>query len=125
MDIRPIRNDDDHRLALREVERLWGAEEGTPDGDKLDVLATLIEAYEDRYYPVPDVDPIDILHFAIEDMGHSQAELAEILGSRPRASEVLSRKRRLTVEMIAKISDAWRIPVEALAKPYRLATDAA
>jgi HTH-type transcriptional regulator/antitoxin HigA len=125
MDIRPIRNDDDHRLALREVERLWGAEEGTPDGDKLDVLATLIEAYEDRYYPVPDVDPIDILHFAIEDMGHSQAELAEILGSRPRASEVLKRKRRLTVEMIAKISDAWRIPVEALAKPYHLATDAA
>ena len=125
MDIRPIRNDDDHRLALREVERLWGAQEGTPDGDKLDVLATLIEAYENRYFPVPDADPVDILHFAIGDMGHSQAELAELLGSRPRASEVLKRKRRLTVEMIAKISEAWRIPVEALAKPYHLVNDAA
>jgi HTH-type transcriptional regulator/antitoxin HigA len=125
MDIRPIRNDDDHRLALCEVERLWGAEEGTPEGDKLEVLTTLIDAYEDRYYPVPAADPIDILHYAIQDMGHSQAELAEILGSRPRASEVLKRKRRLTVEMIAKISEAWRIPVEALAKPYNLANDAA
>jgi HTH-type transcriptional regulator/antitoxin HigA len=125
MDIHPIRNDDDHRRALREVERLWGAQEGTPEGDKLDVLTTLIEAYENRYYPVPDADPVDILHFAIDDMGRSQAELAALLGSRARASEVLNRKRRLTVEMIAKISDAWRIPIEALAKPYNLSTDAA
>jgi HTH-type transcriptional regulator/antitoxin HigA len=125
MDIRPIRNDEDHSAALREVEGLWGAAEGTPEGDKLDVLATLIEAYENRSYPVPDADPVDILHFAIEDMGRSQAELAALLGSRARASEVLNRKRRLTVEMIAKISEAWRIPVEALAKPYNLVTDAA
>jgi HTH-type transcriptional regulator/antitoxin HigA len=125
MDIRPIRNGEDHSAALREVERLWGAAEGTPEGDKLDVLATLIEAYENRSYPVPDADPVDILHFAIEDMGRSQAELAALLSSRARASEVLNRKRRLTVEMIAKISEAWRIPVEALAKPYNLATDAA
>jgi HTH-type transcriptional regulator/antitoxin HigA len=122
MDIRPIRTDDDHRLALREVERLWGAQEGTPEGDKLDVLATLIEAYENRYYPVPAADPVDILHFAIEDMGRSQAELAALLGSRARASEVLNRKRRLTVEMIAKIREAWRIPVEALAKACSLGT---
>jgi HTH-type transcriptional regulator/antitoxin HigA len=123
MDIHPIRNDDDHRRAQREVERLWGAQEGTPEGDKLDVLTTLIEAYENRYYPVPDADPVDILHFAIDDMGRSQAELAALLGSRARASEVLNRKRRLTVEMIA--SDSWRIPIEALAKPYNLSTDAA
>jgi HTH-type transcriptional regulator / antitoxin HigA len=90
MDIHPIRNDDDHRRALREVERLWGAQEGTPEGDKLDVLTTLIEAYENRYYPVPDADPVDILHFAIDDMGRSQAELAALLGSRARASEVLT-----------------------------------
>ena len=117
--IRPIRSAADHEEALREIERLWGAEEGTPEGDKLEVLATLVEAYEDRHYPVPNVDPIDVLEFAIQDMGRSQAELAELLGSRPRASEVLSRKRRLTVDMIAKISAAWHIPAEALIGPYR------
>ena len=69
MDIRPIRSDDDHRLALREVERLWGAEED-PRRGQFEVLTTLVEAYEDRYYPVPDADPIDTLHFAIGDMGH-------------------------------------------------------
>jgi len=119
MEIRPIRSAEDHREALREIERLWGAQEGTPEGDKLEVLATLVEAYEERHYPVPDADPVDILEYAIRDMGRSQAELAELLGSRPRASEVLSRKRRLTVEMIAKISAAWHIPAEALIGPYR------
>ena len=119
MEIRPIRSAADHEEALREIERLWGAEEGTTEGDKLDVLATLVEAYEERQYPVPEADPIDVLEFAIRDMGHSQAELAELLGSRPRASEVLNRKRRLTIEMIAKISAAWHIPAEALIGPYR------
>jgi HTH-type transcriptional regulator/antitoxin HigA len=93
--------------------------EGTPEGDKLDVLATLVEAYDDRHHPVPNVDPIDVLEFAIQDMGRSQVELAELLGSRPRASDVLSRKRRLTVDMIAKISAAWHIPAEALIGRYR------
>src|SRR5437763_8998486 len=95
MDIRPIRNDDDHRLALREVERLWGAEEGTPEGDKLDVLTTLIEAYEDRYYTVPDADSIAILHFAIDDMGNSHALHAELLMSMRCNSVELNRESRL------------------------------
>ncbi|ACL62065.1 helix-turn-helix domain-containing protein [Methylobacterium nodulans] len=125
MDIRPIRNDTDHAEALKEIERLWGAPLGTPEGDKLDVLATLVEAYENEHHPVEAADPVEILRFAIEDMGRSQAELAELLGSRSRASEILNRKRHLTLDQIRAISEAWKLPIAALAAPYRLAQDAA
>ena len=122
MEIRPIRNDDDHAAAIREIERLWGAAAGSEEGDKLDILATLVERYEDRRWPNIDAsDPIDLLNYAIEQLGHSQAELAELLGSRSRASELLNRRRPLTVEMIHKISEAWKIPAELLVKPSRVA----
>ncbi len=121
MDIQPIRNDDDHAAALREIERLWGAAAGTEEGDKLDILATLIEKYEESRWPIIDVsDPIDMLNYAIEELGHSQAELADLLGSRSRASELLNRRRPLTVEMIHRISEAWKIPADLLVKPSRL-----
>ena len=94
MEIFPIRNDEDHAAALREIEKLWGASAGTEDGDKLDILATLVERYEEGRWPNVDVsDPIDLLNYAIEELGHSQAELAELLGSRSRASELLNRRR--------------------------------
>jgi len=122
MEIRPIRNDDDLAAALREIERLWGAAAGTDDGDKLDILATLVEKYEERRWPNRDnSDPIDLLHYAIDELGHSQTELAELLGSRSRASELLSRRRPLTVEMIHKISQAWKIPADLLVRPSRVA----
>ncbi len=121
MDIQPIRNDDDHAAALREIERLWGAAAGTEEGDKLDILATLVEKYEESRWPIIDVsDPIDMLNYAIEELGHSQAELADLLGSRSRASELLNRRRPLTVEMIHRISEAWKIPADLLVKPSRL-----
>ena len=122
MEIRPIRTDEDHRAALAEIEALWGAPEGTEEGDKLDVLVTLVEMYEAKRWPIEideSFDPIDVLNFAVEEFGHTQAELAELLGSRSRASEVLSRRRALTVEMIHKISEAWKIPAELLVRPYR------
>lgn len=122
MDIRPIRNDDDHVAALREIERLWGAVAGTEDGDKLDILATLVEKYEKSHWPIVDTsDPVDLLNYAINELGHSQAELAELLGSRSRASEILSRRRPLTVDMIHKISQAWKIPADLLVRPSRVA----
>jgi HTH-type transcriptional regulator/antitoxin HigA len=120
MDIRPIRNDEDHAAALREIERLWGAPLGSPEGDKLDVLATLVDAYESTRWPATEADPVDMLRFAIDEMGHSQAELGTLLGSRSRASEVLNRRRALTIEMIDRISRAWSIPREVLARPYGL-----
>jgi HTH-type transcriptional regulator/antitoxin HigA len=122
MEIHPIRNDEDHAAALREIEKLWGAAAGTEESDKLDILATLVEKYEDRRWPNVDAsDPIDLLNYAIEELGHSQAELAELLGSRSRASELLSRRRPLTVEMIHKISEAWKIPADLLVRPIRVA----
>ena len=122
MDIRPIRTDEDHRAALAEIETCWGAAEGTEEGDKLEVLVALVERYEARRWPVEtgvSFDPIEVLRYAIEELGHTQAELGELLGSRPRASEILSRRRPLTVEMIHKISEAWKIPADLLVKPYR------
>jgi HTH-type transcriptional regulator/antitoxin HigA len=118
VDVRAIRTDADHAAALAEIERLWGAEPGTPEGDKLDILVTLAEAYEETRWPIEAVDPIEALNYAIQEMGHSQAELASLLGSRSRASEVLNRKRALTVEMIHKISRAWHIPAAVLVRPY-------
>jgi HTH-type transcriptional regulator/antitoxin HigA len=126
--IRPIRTDKDHRAALAEIEKLWGASSGTPEGDKLDILVTLVEAYEERRWPPRSrrrFDPVDVLRYAIDELGHSQAELAEILGSRSRASEVLARRRPLTLDMIQKINASWKIPADLLVQPYRIAATAA
>jgi len=123
MEIRPIRTDEDHRTALAEIEACWGAPEGTEEGDKLDVLLALVDAYEEKRWPIDldeNFDPIDVLNHAIDELGHTQAELAEILGSRSRASEILSRRRALTVEMIHKISKAWKIPADLLVRPYKI-----
>ena len=123
MEIRPIRNDGDHRAALAEIEACWGAPEGSETGDKLDVLIALVDAYEEKRWPIKideSFDPVDVLNHAIEELGHTQAELAELLGSRSRASEILSRRRALTVEMIHKISSAWKIPADLLVRPYRV-----
>jgi HTH-type transcriptional regulator / antitoxin HigA len=123
MEIRPIRTDGDHRIALAEIEACWGAPEGTEEGDKLDVLLALVDAYEEKRWPIDldeNFDPIDVLNHAIDELGHTQAELAEILGSRSRASEILSRRRALTVEMIHKISKAWKIPADFLVRPYKI-----
>lgn len=128
MQIRPIRTDKDHRAALGEIEILWGASIGTREGDKLDILVALVEAYEERRWPLKirrRFDPVDVLLYAIEELGHSQAELADIFGSRSRASEVLSRRRSLTLEMIQKISASWKIPADLLVQPYRVAAKAA
>lgn len=127
MDVRPLRTDADLEWALREIEPYFDAQPplGSPEGDRFDVLATLIEAYENEHYPVPESDPVDILHFAIEDMGRSQAELADLLGSRSRASEILNRKRYMTLEQIRAISEAWKLPIATLTNPYALAQDAA
>jgi HTH-type transcriptional regulator / antitoxin HigA len=111
-----------------EIDKLWGAPSGAPEADKLDILVMLVENYEERRWPLRSrrrFDPIDVLRYAIEELGHSQAELADILGSRSRASEVLARRRPLTLEMIQKINASWKIPADLLVQPYRLAARAA
>src|ERR1700745_928036 len=122
MDIQPIRTDEDHRAALTEIEACWGALEGTQEGDKLEILVALVELYEAKRWPIEtgqNFDPIDVLDYAIEELGHSQGELAKLLGSRSRASEILSRPRARPVERIQKISEAWKIPAALLVRPYK------
>jgi HTH-type transcriptional regulator/antitoxin HigA len=121
MRIHRVRDAATHREALREIERLWNAPPGSEEREAVGVLADLVELYETRHFPVPEADPIEVLEYAISEMGRSQKELGKVLGSTSRASEIMNRKRALTVDMIDKISRAWHIPVAALAKPYRLA----
>ncbi|SER57513.1 Antitoxin component HigA of the HigAB toxin-antitoxin module, contains an N-terminal HTH domain [Faunimonas pinastri] len=118
MDVRPIRTEEDLRWALGEIERLWEAEPGTEEGDRLDVLTTLVSAYEDEHCAIPEADPVDVIRGYMEDRDLSQKDLAELLGSRSRASELLSRKRPLTLSMIHKLSHEWSIPAELLTRPY-------
>ena len=127
MDVRPVRTHADYVWALGEIEPYFVSEpkEGSADGDRFEVLATLIAAYESMTVEVPDADAIDVLHFAIESLGHSQKELAEIIGSASRASEILNRKRSLTTDMIAKISEQWRLPIAALMPSVKADTKAA
>jgi HTH-type transcriptional regulator/antitoxin HigA len=121
MEIRPIRNDDDHRAAVAEIAQLWDAAPGSEEDDKLDLLVTLVDRYEQARWPSDSaMDPIALLQFAIDELGHTQAELAELLGSRSRASEVLNRKRPLSIDMIRKINEAWKLPLAILIKPYAL-----
>jgi HTH-type transcriptional regulator / antitoxin HigA len=114
MDLRPLRNDRDHAQALAEIERLWRAEPGTPEHDRLEVLGLLVGTYEDHRWPIEPGDPVAAIKFQMEQAGHTQADLAKLLGSRSRASEILSHKRLLTMEMATKLHRAWRIPAECL-----------
>lgn len=121
MEIRPIRTDADHEAAVREIEALWGAEAGTPDGDRLDVLITLVDAYEDKRWPIPAADPVEAIKHSMEMEGRTQTDLADLLGSPSRASEVLRRKRSLTLPMIWELHNKWHIPAETLVQPYETA----
>jgi len=118
MDIRPIRTETDHRAALQEVERLFEASPDTPEGERLEVLATLIEAYEERRHDIPRPDPIAAILYTMESRGLSRRDLEPYIGSRARVSEVLSRKRPLSIEMIRKLHTGLGIPAEVLIQPY-------
>ena len=120
MNIKPIRSEQDYADAVREIERLWGAPEDTPEGDKLDILATLVDAYERERWTVEPPDPIAAIQDAMQERDMSQADLGRILGSRQRAHEVLTRKRALSKEMIHAIHEALRVPAEILIQPYEL-----
>jgi HTH-type transcriptional regulator/antitoxin HigA len=124
MDIRAIHTEADYEWAIKEIERYFDEqpEPGTPEGDRFEVLATLVEAYEGERFPIPEADPVDVLHYAIAAMGRSRKELEALLG-RSRAWEVLNRRRPLTLEMIRKISEAWHIPAGALTSAYKLARE--
>lgn len=118
-DLRPIRSERDYEHALAEVEELWGAKAGTPKGDRLDILATLIEAYEAEHYPMDPPDPIEAIKFRMEQQGLTRKDLEEILGTRTRVSEVLNRKRGLSINMIRALHDKLGISAEILIRSIR------
>jgi HTH-type transcriptional regulator / antitoxin HigA len=118
-EVRPIRTKRDYESALKEVERLWGAKAGTPDGDRLDVLATLIDAYETEHYPMDPPDPIEAIKFRMEQQGLTRRDLEEIIGTRTRIAEVLSRKRGLSIAMIRRLHERLGISAEVLIRPSR------
>ncbi|NJL02499.1 MAG: transcriptional regulator [Spirulinaceae cyanobacterium SM2_1_0] len=121
MEIRPIRTQTDYQEALREIESLFDAAENTPESDRLDVLSTLVEAYEKKHFPIELPDPIEAIQYYMDTRGWSRRDLEPCLGSRARVSEVLSRKRSLTLEMIRKLNQDLGIPAEILIQPYESA----
>ncbi len=123
MEITPIKTDADYRAALAEIEVLMNAAPDTPDGDRLDVMATLLEAYEERHFPIAAPDPIAAIKFRMEQMGLSRKDLEPMLGTRGRVSEVLSGRRRLSLAMIRRLNAGLNIPAEVLIKEPRRAAD--
>jgi HTH-type transcriptional regulator/antitoxin HigA len=116
-ELKPIHSEADYDEALAEVERLWGAKLGTPDGDRLDILVTLIEAYEDQHYPMGPSDPIDAIKFRMEQQGLTRKDLEPMIGTRTRVAEVLNGKRNLSIGMIRKLHAKLGIPAEVLIQP--------
>ena len=114
MTIKPIKTERDYRKALKEIEKLWDAKPNTPMGDRLDVLVTLVEAYEQKHYRVDPPDPIEAIKFRMEQLELKPSYLAKILGGRSRVSEVLNKKRKLTVEMMRSLRKHLAIPAESL-----------
>ena len=114
MEIQPIKTERDYDAALAEVDALWGAEPDTPEGDKLDILITLVEAYEARHHPILPPDPIEAILFRMEQSGLERKDLEPYIGHSGRVSEVLNRKRPLTLPMIRKLWKGLHIPLESL-----------
>ncbi len=118
MDIRPVKTEADYQAALAEIERLFDAALNTPEGDRLDVLTTLIQAYEARHYSIPTPDPVEAIKYYMESRGLSRGDLEPYIGSRTRVAEVLNRKRSLSLEMIRRLSMGLGIGADVLIQPY-------
>jgi HTH-type transcriptional regulator/antitoxin HigA len=122
MDIRPLKTEADYDAALQAISQYFEKEPepGTPAGDRFELLTLVIGDYEDRHWHIDPPEPVEAIKYAMDRLGYTQADLARLIGSRSRASEILGRKRHLTVEMIWALSTTWGIPAEALIKPYKL-----
>ncbi|MBN0980650.1 transcriptional regulator [Pseudomonas hygromyciniae] len=114
MNIKPIRTPEDLAAALARVDQLWGAQIGSPEGDELEILALLIERYEDEHFPMPPSDPVEAIKFRMDQMGLTARDLEPFIGSSGRVSEVLNHKRKLSLAMIKRLHEGLRIPYERL-----------
>lgn len=120
MDIKPIKTELDYQAALKEIEGLMDAQPDTPEGDRLDILTTIVEAFEAKHYPIESPDPIEAILHRMEALGIDRKDLEKMVGTRARVSEILNRRRPLTISMIRRISDKMHISANVLIQPYRL-----
>jgi len=118
MKIKPIKTEKDYEYALERLEAIFDAKSGTPEGDELEVLGILIDQYENDHFPIGLPDPIEAIKFRMEQMGYNQSDLAKIVGLKSRASEILNKKRKLTLEMIRQLHERLNIPTEVLIQTY-------
>ncbi len=118
-DLKPIKTERDHAEAMAEIEGLWGAPAGTPEGDRLDVLATLVDAYEAEHHPIDPPDPVDAIKFRMEQQGLSRKDLEPMIGTRTRVAEILNRRRNLSITMIRRLHEALEISADVLIRPTR------
>ncbi len=125
MEIKPIKAEADYQAALDEIERLLEAKSGTPEADRLEILVTLVEAYEEKHCAIPVPDPIEAILYQMESGGLARRDLEPFIGSRARVSEILNRKRPLTMEMIRILHKGLGISAEVLIQPYEIQQDAA
>jgi len=123
VDLKPIRTEADYEAALAEIERLFDAAPNTPESDRLDVLTTLVQAYEAQHYSIPEPDPVEAIKYYLESRGLSRSDLEPYIGSRARVTEVLNRKRPLSLNMIRRLYAGLGIPAEVLVKPYAVAEE--
>lgn len=122
MNIKPIKTEADHASALQAVEKSMNAKKDTPEGDKLDVLVTLIEAYEEKHHPILPPEPVEAIIHQMESQGLSRKDLIPLIGSRARVSEILNKKRTLSINMIRKLQKGLGISAEILIKYYKTQT---
>jgi HTH-type transcriptional regulator / antitoxin HigA len=120
MDLRTLRTDQDYKKALQQVELLWDSKPDTPDFEKLNILTLLVEDYEKRNHPIEHPDPIEFIKQIMEDRGLTRKDMETIIGPRGRVSDILTKKRPLTLDMIRRLSDQLQIPVEVLVRPYHV-----
>jgi HTH-type transcriptional regulator / antitoxin HigA len=118
-EIGPIHTTGDYEAALAEIERLWGSHSGTPEGDRLDVLATLIDAYESEHHPIDPPDPVEAIKFPMEQQSLTRKDLEGLLGTRTRVAEVLNRRRNLSINMIRRLHDKLGISADIMIRPSR------
>ena len=118
MTIKPIKSEDDYHSALKRMEEIFHTEEGSPEGDEAEILVLLIEKFEDEHYPIEDPDPIEAIKYMMEQNGLKKKDLAEIIGYKSRVSEILSRKRKLSLEMIRNLHEKLNISYESLMGRY-------
>jgi HTH-type transcriptional regulator/antitoxin HigA len=118
MEIKPIRNESDYKKALERLEVIFDAKRGTKEGDELEILSILIDKYESENFPIGMPDPISAINFRMEQLGLKQKDLVEMIGFKSRVSEIMNKKRKLTLEMIRKLSASLKIPTEVLIQDY-------